>query len=128
MISDWLVSRWRGLCQQKVIYEQPRIAYIVPIIIIPHTHLYIPITGLPDLLKCLHTHTAQFVLAMKTGDLLDKVRGADADKDVKLAYLQQMVEETGPDVRMLHLKQRMRNSSSIGDAAPVDMKSNYING
>ena len=121
MISDWLVSRRRGLCQQKVIYEQPRIAYIVPIIIIPHTHLYIPITGLPDLLKCLRTHTAQFVLAMKTGDLLDN----GANTDVKLADLQQMVEETGPDVRMLHLKQRMRNSSSIGDAAPADM-SNYI--
>ena len=122
MISDWLGSRRRGLCQQKVIYEQPRIAYIVPIIIIPHTYLYIPITGLPDLLKCLRTHTAQFVLAMKTGDLLDT--GGGAEKGVKLAYLQEMVEETGPDVRMLHLKQRMRNSSSIGDAAPVDM-ANY---
>ena len=125
MISDWLVSRWRGLCQQKVIYEQPRIAYIVPIIIIPHTYLYIPITGLPDLLKCLRTHTAQFVLAMKTGDLLDKNVGAE--KGVKLADLKEMVEETGPDVRMLHLKQRMRNSSSIGDAAPVDM-TNYHTG
>ena len=121
MISDWLVSRWRGLCQQKVIYEQPRIAYIVPIIIIPHTHLYIPITGLPDLLKCLRTHTAQFVLAMKTGDLLDNGVPDGDRSDVQLAHLQQMVEETGPDVRMLHLKQRMRNSSSIGDAAPVDM-------
>ena len=60
---------------------------------------------------------------MKTGDLLDKHAGAES---VKLAYLQEMVEETGPDVRMLHLKQRMRNSSSIGDAAPVDMKNYYI--
>ena len=63
---------------------------------------------------------------MKTGDLLDKVYG-DAEEGLKLASLQEMVEKTGPDVRMLHLKQRMRNSSSIGDAAPVDW-SNYITG
>ena len=85
---------------------------------------YFPITGLPDLLKCLRAHTAQFVLAMKTGDLLDNGVPDGDRSDVQLAYLQQMVEETGPDVRMIHLKQRMRNSSSISDAAPVDM-TNY---
>ena len=61
---------------------------------------------------------------MKTGDLLDRVLSGGAEEGLQLASLQEMVEKTGPDVRMLHLKQRMRNSSSIGDAAPVDM-SNY---